>query len=73
MNMDELLQAGKDLHAKIEELMRTQSATTGTGAQTPAPGLDSETIFRKPVGTWTQLEKDHVRGEISGVLRDMSR
>ena len=78
MTLEELLAQGKLLRAQLEDYMRTQQATTGTGApapgtQGPASGLDSDAIFRKPTGTWTQAEKDHVRGEVNSVLRDMGR
>jgi hypothetical protein len=70
MTLAELLAESLRLRAQLEDMMRTPAATT----QAPASGLlDSEAIFQKPVGTWTQLEKDHVRGEVTTVLRDLSR
>ena len=72
--LSELLAESLRIRTALEDLMRAPAKAPATATQAPASGLlDSEAIFQKPVGTWTQLEKDHVRGEVTTVLRDLSR
>lgn len=72
MTLEELIQAGKALQVQIEEMIRTQQAPTGaTAPSTQAPASGCEAILQRPIGTWTQADRDLVRGEVNSVLRDL--
>jgi hypothetical protein len=69
MTLDELLAESLRLRAQLEEMMRTPAPAT----QAPTSGFDSEALLRKPTGDLTTAEREHLRGEVNSVLRDMGR
>jgi hypothetical protein len=74
MTLDELLAESLRVRKQIEEMVRSQQSPA-PATQAPASALDSETtaILDKPIGNWSQNDKDKIRSEINGVLRGMGR
>jgi hypothetical protein len=66
MNRDELARA-------IDEFNKNgqAGASSQPNGQKSAGDLYTESILQKPAGSWTQAEKDHVRGGINAALRDL--
>jgi ribosome modulation factor len=46
-------------------------ASSQPNGQKTAGDAYTESILQKPAGSWTQAEKDHIRGGINAALKDL--